>query len=291
MRSWVLIPADSDKALGAAPSVGADAVVIDLARPLPLGQQAAARTAATNWLQSHREQVIAQRRFERWVRIPGLDTPHWRDDLNAAMDGSPHGIVLSHCRGAEDIRQLASVLYEFEDKRGLAANVTRILPQLGSSPTCALALDRLAEELHPRVSALTWDAVSLAHAIGARRLRGPAGRWSDALAQVRGQVVLIAHARGIGAIEFPFQEVRDTEAGLRIAETARADGFTGMFAIHPAQIPGINSAFAPTEGEISDARKIVSAFATNPGATVLAVGDRRVGQRDLERARQLLGED
>ena len=291
MRSWILIPADSEKALGAAAGAGADVVVVDLARPLPLAQQATARTEATTWLRSHREQVLAQRKFERWVRIPGLDSPHWREDLDAAMQGSPHGIVLAHCRGAEDIRQLASVLYEIEDRLGLAANITRILPLLGASPSCARALPRLADELHPRVAALSWDAVSLAQAIGARRLRGPAGRWSDPLAQVRGQVLLIAHARGLGVIEYPFRDTRETEAGNRIAETARADGFTGMFAIHPAQVAGINAAFAPIESELSDARKIVAAFATNPGASMVAVGERRVGQADLQRARRLLDED
>lgn len=291
MRSWILIPADSEKALGAAAGAGAEAVVIDLARPLPPAQQAAARTDAADWLRAHREQVLAQRRFERWARIPGLDTPHWREDLEAAMNGSPHGIVLSHCRSPEDIRQLASVLYEIEDQLGLAANVTRIVPQLGSTPACALALGRLVDELHPRVSALTWDAVALAHAIGSRRLRGPGGRWSDPLAQVRGQLLLIAHARGLGAIEYPFREIRDEDAGLRIAEAARADGFTGMFAIHPSQVAGINAAFAPIESETSEARKIVSAFATNPGASMVTVGDRRVGPNELLRAKRLLGED
>lgn len=290
MRSWIMIPADNEKALEAAAGAGADAVVIDLTRPLPEARQAAARTAATNWLRSHREQVVAERKFERWARIPGLETPHWRKDLDAAMAGSPHGIILSHCRGAEQIRQLSSVLYEIEDRHGLAANVTRIIPLLGSSPACALALPRLADELHPRVAALSWDAVSLAHALGARRLRGPAGRWSDPLAQVRGQIVLIAHARGVGVIEYPFRDTGDNDAARRIAEAARADGFTGMFAIHPTQVEGINAAFAPIESEVSEALRIVSAFAANPEASVLTVGDRRVGQAELQRARRLLGE-
>ena len=107
--------------------------------------------------------------------------------------------------------------------------------------------------------------------VGARRLRGPGGRWGDALAQVRAQILLIAHARGIGAIEHPFRDIRDSEAGARIADAARADGFTGMFAIHPGQVEGINAAFAPLESEISDAHKIVSAFATNPGAISLSL--------------------
>lgn len=291
MRSWVLVPADNDKALGSIAGTGADVVVLDLARAMTPGQQSRARIETTNWLRSHREQVLAARRFERWARISGLDTPHWREDLDAAMEGSPHGLVLSRCRGTDDIRQLASVLYEIEDRLGLAANVTRIVPEVGSTPTVALSVNRLAEELHPRVAALTWDAVGLAHALGARRLRGPGGRWSDALAHVRAQVLLIAHARSIGALEHPFRDTRDPDSARRVADAARADGFTGMFAIHPSQVAGINEAFAPLESELAEARSIVSAFATNPGATQVALGDRRVDQADLNRARRLLGED
>ena len=290
MRSWILVPADNEAALGSIAGAGADVVVLDLARAMSPGKQTAARLETKNWLRSHREQVVAARRFERWVRISALDGESWREDLDAAMEGSPHGIVLSGCRGADDIRQLASVLYEIEDRLGIAANVTKIVPELGSTPACALAVGRLNDELHPRVSALTWDAVGLAHAIGARRLRGPGGRWSDALAIVRAQILLIAHARGIGAIEHPFRDTKDTDAGKRVADAARADGFTGMFAIHPAQLPAINAAFAPLESEVAEARQILSAFATNPGATMVTVGKRRIGQSELQRARRLLGE-
>ncbi|MEX0342930.1 MAG: CoA ester lyase [Erythrobacter sp.] len=291
MRSWILVPADSEQGLGSIAGSGADAVVLDLARAMSPGKRAKARVETATWLRSHREQVVEARKFQRWVRISGLETSDWREDLDAAMEGSPHGLVLSHCRGTDDIRQLASVLYEIEDRHGIAANITCIVPELGSNPNSALAIGRLADELHPRVSALTWDAVSLAHCLGARRLRGPAGRWSDALAHVRAQVLLIAHARGIGAIEHPFRDMRDSDALARIAETARADGFTGMFAVHSSQVPHVNAAFAPLESEISEALKIVSVFATNPGAATVSVGDRRVGRAELERAKRLLGKD
>ncbi|MEP0561694.1 MAG: CoA ester lyase, partial [Qipengyuania citrea] len=130
-----------------------------------------------------------------------------------------------------------------------------------------------------------------ARALGARRLRGPGGRWSDPLAHVRAQVVLIAHARGIDAIEHPFRDAQDADTGRRVAETARADGFTGMVAVHPAQVPWINSAFAPLESELSEAFRIVAAFRADPDAPFLVVGDRRVERSELQRARRLLGED
>ena len=104
-------------------------------------------------------------------------------------------------------------------------------------------------------------------------------------------MVLIAHARGIDAIEHPFRDAQDADTGRRVAETARADGFTGMVAVHPAQVPWINSAFAPLESELSEAFRIVAAFRADPDAPFLVVGDRRVERSELQRARRLLGED
>jgi citrate lyase subunit beta/citryl-CoA lyase len=62
-----------------------------------------------------------------------------------------------------------------------------------------------------------------------------------------------------------------------------------MLAIHPAQVPVINAAFAPTDAELAHARAIVDAFAANPGAGTLQIDGRMIDQPHLKQARQLLG--
>ena len=52
---------------------------------------------------------------------------------------------------------------------------------------------------------------------------------------------------------------------------ARRDGFEGMLAIHPDQVPVINDAFCPTAEEVERARRIVDAFDASPGAGTLGV--------------------
>ena len=59
MRALILIPAEIDLAIAAAAGSCAGAFVIDLARPLAPGAQAAARRAASTWRRAHREQVVA----------------------------------------------------------------------------------------------------------------------------------------------------------------------------------------------------------------------------------------
>ena len=66
------------------------------------------------------------------------------------------------------------------------------------------------------------------------------------------------------------------------------DGFAGMLAIHPGQVPVINAAFTPGEEEIAHARAIVAAFSANPGAGALQLDGKMIAQPHLEQARRLL---
>jgi citrate lyase subunit beta/citryl-CoA lyase len=69
---------------------------------------------------------------------------------------------------------------------------------------------------------------------------------------------------------------------------ARRDGFTGMLALHPAQIAIINTGFTPTAEEIAKAQSIVDAFAAQPDAGVLSLDGRMVDRPHLVQALKLL---
>ena len=78
-------------------------------------------------------------------------------------------------------------------------------------------------------------------------------------------------------------------AGLRrSAASSYAEGFSGMLAIHPSQVPVINEAFTPGEAEIARARAIVNAFSANPGAGALSLDGQMIDQPHLDQARRLL---
>ena len=287
MRSWILVPADKDKALGEAGSSGSDVVVLDMARAAADDAKLHTRLVARDWLKSHREQVTRSRRFSRWVRIGPMTSAYWRADLEAVLEGAPDGILLAECNDTEELKHLAAALYELEGSIGIRPNTTRIIPELGSNPVAALHLRIFAEELHARVSGLTWDSAALARSLGARRVRGPGGLWTDPLAMVRGQVLLAAHAQGLQVIEAPFRDRRDPDGALRAFHAARADGFTGMLAIHPSQVEGINAAFAPTAEEIAEAREVIGLFALSPDRDEVVFRGRHVGRRELDQARLL----
>ena len=101
-------------------------------------------------------------------------------------------------------------------------------------------------------------------------------------------MLLTAHARGVAPIDTLHAEFRDLEGLAKIAADSYADGFAGMLAIHPSQVPVINQAFTPGEAEIAAARAIVNAFSANPGAGALSLDGRMIDQPHLEQARRLM---
>ncbi|WP_338467275.1 CoA ester lyase [Novosphingobium sp. ZN18A2] len=286
-RSWLFVPGDSEKKLGKAMETGAHAIIVDLEDSVAHKAKAQARTLAVQWLKDHGAQP-ARPGVERWVRINPMDDPMWREDLIAVMPGAPDGIMLPKASGPDQVRLLAAELYELEQANGLPSLSTRILPLVSETPMAAMTIPAYLDAPMPRLFGITWGAEDLSAAIGATRKRDASGAWTDTFRMVRSQVVLTAHAIEIAAIDTLYADFSDPE-GLKIAaDEARQDGFAGMLAIHPAQVPVINAAFAPSDEELAEARAIVAAFEANPNAGTLQVAGKMVDQPHLKLARQLL---
>lgn len=287
-RSWLFVPGDSEAKLAKAAGLGADVVVIDLEDSVAVDGKANARLLARDWLHAHRDSMPDPAAHSRWVRINEIGSPWWREDLAAVMQGAPHGIVVPKCESPELIRTVSAELYELEQRNGIRNNTTLIMPLLAETPAAALSLASYAELSQPRVAGLTWGAEDLAAAIGASRRRDAAGQWTDLFRVVRAQVLLTAHARNLPAIDAVFPDFKDLNGLKKAAEASRADGFSGMLAIHPAQVPVINAAFTPSAEELAEARAIVETFAANPGVGAINYNGRMVDRPHLDQAKRLL---
>lgn len=288
MRSWLFVPGDSEKMLAKVASCGADVVIVDLEDAVAPQSKATARGLARDWLQAHRQRLVVGSEFARWVRINALDTPLWREDLAVAMAGAPDGVMVPKVSGPEQLRILAAELYELEHRHGLASGATRIVPLVSETPAAALTITGYASDPQSRLAGLTWGAEDLSAAIGATRKRDARGQWTDAFRMVRATVLLTAHARRVAAIDTLHADFRDLDGLRQVAQTSYADGFAGMLAIHPSQVPVINAAFTPSAETIAEARAIVAAFAASPGAGALQLDGRMIDQPHLVQAQKLL---
>ena len=272
-----------------ASATGADVVVVDLADSVPYAAKPAARELAASWLEVHRSHVV-ERRTARWVRINSLCSRLWREDLLAVLPGAPEGIVLPSADSPEAVRQLAAEIYELEQRNRIQAGATRIVSLVGQDAGAVLSIASYPQAALPRLAGLGWNGLELMRSLGATRMRDSRG-WTDAFRFARAQLLLAAHACNAMVIESPHANFNDIKGLKTAAKDARADGFTGMFAVHPAQIAEINAAFAASEAELEEARAIISACEAEELGDGKLIARRAIGDRQLTLARRALGLD
>jgi citrate lyase subunit beta / citryl-CoA lyase len=102
--------------------------------------------------------------------------------------------------------------------------------------------------------------------------------------------LLAAHATQVQAIDTLYVDFRDDE-GLRAScRAARAEGFSGRIAIHPAQVAGINESFMPSASEIAHARRVFDVFAQNPGLGTVGMDGKMLDIPHLKQAERVLAQ-
>jgi citrate lyase subunit beta / citryl-CoA lyase len=281
-RSFLFVPADSERKLARGPQSGADALILDLEDSVVPANRPAARRLARAFLDESRDAP-----YRRYVRINLLASHDALDDLAATVAGRPHGILLPKCLPA-DLSALDHHLSALEAAFAVPRGEIRVIAIATETPGAMFALGGYAG-VSPRLEGITWGAEDLAAGVGGNNRRFD-GVYEDVYRLARSLCLLGAAAAGVAAIDTIYTDFKDA-AGLE-SETraARHAGFSGKMAIHPAQIAVINTAFTPSEDELSWARKVVAAFAANPEAGTVALDGRMIDKPHLSLARRLLGE-
>ncbi|HEY0026971.1 MAG TPA: CoA ester lyase [Allosphingosinicella sp.] len=272
-RSLLFVPGDRPDRMEKALGVGADALILDLEDAVAASAKAEARRHVTAFLDAHPEANL-------WVRVNPLDSAEHEKDLAAVLGAHPNGIVLPKAEGGVSVNELARHLTE----RGNAT--AQILAIATETPAAMFQLGTYGGA--KRLAGLTWGAEDLPAAIGASTSRQEDGRFTPPYELARSLCLFGAAAAGVAPIETVYPAFRDLEGLSAYAARARRDGFTGMMAIHPAQVAVINDAFTPSEAEVAHARAVVAAFEAAPGAGALSLDGRMIDRPHLVQAQRTL---
>ena len=278
IRSFLFVPGDSERKLDKAGGVGADAIIVDLEDSVSEDSRPRARELARDFIAG---------RDDAWLRINPVDSEQAVADLQAVMQSAPNGIMLPKARSADDATLLATRLDELESRYGIPAGQTRILPLCTERPRALFSLDSYVGAT-PRLAGLTWGAEDLSAALGARTSRDHEGHWLPPYELARSLCLFAAAAAEVPAIDTVYTDFRDAGGLASYAARAARDGFSGMLAIHPAQVAVINDAFSPGEDEIRRAERIVALFRDNPGAGALALDGEMIDKPHLVQARRII---
>lgn len=273
LRSLLFVPGDRPDRMGKAFAAGADALILDLEDAVAASAKMEARRHVAEFIRGVGGSQI-------WVRVNPLDSPENERDLDAVLAERPHGIVLPKAEGGHSVDELARRLTE----RG---NVSAQTLAIGTeTPAAIFGLGTYGGA--KRLAGLTWGAEDLPAAIGAVTSREEDGGFTAPYEIARALCLFGAAAAGVAPIETVYPNFRDEEGLAAYAARARRDGFTGMMAIHPAQVDIINRAFTPSAEEIAHARDVIEAFAANPGAGALSLDGRMIDRPHLVQAQRII---
>lgn len=280
-RSYLFVPADSERKLLKAQDSTADALILDLEDAVDASALPRARAMAADYL-AGKDNV--------WVRINPMQTADAAADLAAVVPAKPTGIVLPKPPSAAAAIQLAKQLDQLEQQHGIDVGDIRILPLCTEHPAALFSLQEYRNAT-PRLQAMSWGAEDLSAAIGVSASRDASGAWLPTFELARSLCLLAACNAAVAAVDTVFTDFKD-DAGLRrYAEAARRDGFSGMLAIHPNQIDIINAAFEVSAAEREWANKVVALFADNPGSGAISLDGKMIDKPHLLQAQRLLGLD
>ena len=282
LRSLLFVPGDSERKFAKARESGADALILDLEDSVAPPQKAAARAIVSRLVEDK-----TPRDWAFFVRVNALDTGLTLDDLCAVVKPGLDALLIPKANGAADIERIGHYLDALEAKAGMAPGTVKLAIVATETAKAMFALGSYAPA-HPRLVGLTWGAEDLSAALGATDNKEPDGAWTFPYKVARAQCLFAASAAEVAPLDTLYVDFRDPEGLERDCRRSRRDGFTGRIAIHPDQIAAINRCYAPSDAEIAHARRIVEAFAANPGAGTLGIDGKMVDIPHLKAAQKTL---
>jgi citrate lyase subunit beta / citryl-CoA lyase len=282
LRSLLFVPGDSERKFAKACGIGADVLILDLEDAVAPSKKEDARAHVASLLSTE-----TKRDWCFFVRISPFDSGLALKDLAAVVHPGLDGVLVPKSNGAQDIQRIGHYLDALEERIGMTVGAVKIAVVATETPTAMFALGGYAPA-HPRLVGLTWGAEDLAAAIGATANKEANGAWTLPYQIARAQCLFAAASAGVAPIDTLYADFRELDglaAGCRIA---RRDGFTGRIAIHPDQVAVINACFRASDADVAHARRVVEAFAANPGAGTVGIDGKMYDIPHLKAAHRTL---
>ena len=201
----------------------ADSIMLDLEDAVAENQKDAARFSLFHALKE-----IDYRGAERVVRINGLDTDLWKEDVRVSV-----AEVIKAEKEFERPEGSTLIMAALESARGVL-NALEVCESSERMMGIALSGGDYTKDLQTKI---TGTGVEL---MGARQL-----------------MIIAARAAGVQCFDTVFTNLNDMEAFRREVEIIHMMGFDGKSIINPRQISIVHEIFTPTQKDIIFAEKVV----------------------------------
>lgn len=230
---------------------GADSLMLDLEDAVAENQKDAARFSLY-----HALKTVDYGDTEVIVRINGLDTPHWREDVRVCVAAGADGVRIAKCESAGDVIAVEKAVEAAEEEFHKEKGRTLLMAAL-ESPKGILNAQEIAAASE-RMFGIAISGGDLRRTMQVSPVRG-----GIELNAARGLVVLAARAAGVQCFDTVFTDLNDEEGFRAEVLLDKQMGFDGKSLVNPRQIAAVHEIYAPSEKEITAAEKIVRAVREN----------------------------
>ena len=222
-----------------------DSIMLDLEDAVAENQKDAARFSLYHALKE-----INYRGCERVVRINGLDTPYWEEDIHCAVAGGCDAIRIPKTESALDVQRVETVVEECEKTYGIPEGHTLIMAAIESARGVMKALDicEASERLF---------GIALSGGDYTKDLQTHITGTGLELMGARQNMIIAARAAGVQCFDTVYTNLDDMEGFRHDVETIHLMGFDGKSIINPRQINIVHEIFTPTQKDIIFAEKVV----------------------------------
>ncbi len=274
-RSLLFIPGNNPAMLQNSDVFGSDAVIYDLEDAVSVTEKDAARVLVSQFLATTDNMPM-----EIVVRINGLDTDYYLKDIEAVVSDKIDTIMLPKAQ-VEDLSKLDKLLSAVEKQKKMKKHIG-VLPIIELTAS-VLQINEIVR--CPRVNGVLLGAEDLSSDLEVARTR-----QGNEILLPRMQIAYACAARKIDAIDTPFTDTNDMDALKEDCKFVCNLGMNAKAAIHPNQIPTINSVFVPSDKLINWALRVEEAArrAAEKGLGVFSLDGKMVDKPVIMRAEKIL---
>lgn len=222
-----------------------DSIMLDLEDAVAEKEKDAARFSLYHALRE-----INYRGIECIVRINGLDSELWKEDIRCAVAGGADGIRIPKTETAEDVRRVEKAVEEAENEFGIERGKVLIMAALESAKGVLNALDicNASERLF---------GIALSGGDYTKDLQTRITGTGVELMGARQHMIIAARAAGVQCFDTVYTDLDDMEGFKKDVETIHLMGFDGKSIINPRQIAPVHEIYTPTQKEIVFSQKVV----------------------------------
>lgn len=222
-----------------------DSIMLDLEDAVAEKEKDAARFSLYHALQE-----IDYHGVERVVRINGLDSTYWKEDIRCAVAGGCDAIRIPKTESAQDVKAVETEVENAEKEFGIPEGRTLIMAALESARGIMKALDicEASERLF---------GIALSGGDYTKDLQTHITGTGVELMGARQNMVIAARAAGVQCFDTVYTDLDDMDGFKKDVETIHLMGFDGKSIINPRQIEVVHDIFTPSQKDIIFAEKVV----------------------------------